>query len=374
VPDTLAAALSPQWLTAALRLRYPVVKVARVVAGPVVDRVSTNARFAIDLVGSAPPELPTRLCVKGYFNDVGGRARFIGESEAYFYRDVADGLGVRTLRTLYADVEQETRHGVVLSADVAAGGGEFLDVRSSLGPSDVADSLSQLAGLHAASWAAPAWTAASWLEPRLGRALQSWSQGQTIKRIETNLCGDNGSGIPTSWRDPQRLITAYTLLVNMAGAQQNTPGWCVIHGDAHIGNFFLDADRRPSLLDWQLVQRGMWYIDVGYHIGSALDVDDRRRTERDLLAHYLDCLRAQGVSPPPWESAWRDLGAGILHGMFLWAITTYVDPTTIAIMLNRLGTAAADHSAHSPHLMRHDNALSGASVSPLTTPITKEPR
>jgi hypothetical protein len=34
--------------------------------------------------------------------------------------------------------------------------------------------------------------------------------------------------------------------------------------------------------------------------------------------------------------------------LFLWAITTYVDPAIIAIMLHRLGTAAADHGAPGP--------------------------
>jgi hypothetical protein len=285
------------------------------------------------------------LCVKGYFNDIGRHAPFVGEPEASFYRDVADRIGVRTLEALYADVDPVSRHGVVVSADVTAAGGVFLDARSEFTPDQVAESLRLLARLHAASWSAPSWSAAEWLAPRLGRSLRGARRADTTARIGINLCGDNGDGMPPSQRDADRLVAGYVTLMEYIGTQQDTPGWCVIHGDTHIGNLFLTSDGHPAFMDWQLVQRGMWYLDVGYHIAAALDVEDRRSSERDLLTHYLDCLREFGASPPSWSSAWPNLGHGILHGLFLWAITTYVDPAIIAIMLHRLGTAAADHGA-----------------------------
>ena len=39
----------------------------------------------------------------------------------------------------------------------------------------------------------------------------------------------------------------------------------------------------PSFLDWQLVQRGPWCLDVGYHLASSLTVADRRAHEGDLV-------------------------------------------------------------------------------------------
>lgn len=89
----------------------------------------------------------------------------------------------------------------------------------------------------------------------------------------------------------------------------------------------------------------MWSLDVGYHIASTLTVDERRRTERDLLRHYLDCLASHGVTPPPWDDAWRAIAFGMVHGFYLWGITTKVQPAVIATLLHRLGTAVADHDA-----------------------------
>ena len=60
--------------------------------------------------------------------------------------------------------------------------------------------------------------------------------------------------------------------------------------------------------------------------------------------HYLDCLAAQGISPPSFDDAWPLLADGMTHGFFLWSITTKVAADVIAVLLSRLGTAVADHA------------------------------
>jgi len=69
VPETLGELLTPEWLNGALSTRYPGVRVTDVTPGPIVERVSTNARFKIE--GDIPPELPPALCAKGYFSEAG---------------------------------------------------------------------------------------------------------------------------------------------------------------------------------------------------------------------------------------------------------------------------------------------------------------
>jgi Phosphotransferase enzyme family len=344
VPDTLDEALSPSWLTAAMQPRFPGIEVRRVTPGPVVDRITTNARFVIEYSGG--PEGPSSaLCIKGYFNEFGCMARHVGEPEAFFYRDLAGPAGVRTLSSLYAEVDPETRHGVVITEDVVAQGGEFLDGRSVYTPEQAASSLAELAKLHAATWAQPQWATTPWLQPRMGVAMQVWGEAETLSKINANLNGSNGRGVPADLRDPQRLVDVYRAMGAVLAHAESTEPWCVIHGDPHLGNLFLDAARQPCLLDWQLVQRGMWYVDVGYHIASTLTVEDRRASERELLRHYLECLVALGVEPPSWELAWRAISRGIVHGFFLWSITTQVEPGLIYILLHRMATAAGDHDA-----------------------------
>jgi hypothetical protein len=326
VPDTLEQALSARWLTAALQPSLPGVDVVAVTPGPVVDRISTNARFSIECADGASHA----LCVKGYFNEIGRTAPYIGAPEAGFYRDLAATTGVRTLRAVYADIDPATRRGVVITEDVVAQGATFLDGNSPYTPEQTADTLAEFARLHAATWAR--YAEADWLAPRLGRVLEVWGHAKTIEIITRNL----GSA-----RDAHRLVDAYRVLMT-----PETGPWCVIHGDAHVGNLFVDGAGVTSLVDWQLVQRGKWYFDVGYHIASTLTVEERLRTEGDLLRHYLDALASHGVTPPPWDEAWPAIAGGMLHGFFLWSITTKQPPAVIATLLHRLGTAVADHRRH----------------------------
>jgi hypothetical protein len=345
VPDSLEQALSPQWLTAALQQRFPGVEISAVIPGPVVDRISTNARFAIECTNGVPDGLAPALCVKGYFNEIGRAARYIGAPEAYFYRDLAVATGVHTLRSVYADIDPPTGHGVVITEDVVSQGGTFLDGNSPYTPDQTAHTLAEFARLHATTWADPRFADAQWLAPRLGRVLDVWGLSSTIDIISANFEGPNGQRMPDEIRDAHRLVEAYRGLIALTAADTTTKPWCVIHGDAHVGNLFLGADQIPSLVDWQLVQRGMWYLDVGYHIASTLTVSERRHAERDLLRHYLDALASHGVTPPPWDQAWRAIAVGMAHGFFLWGITTKQPPAVIAILLHRLGTAVADHDA-----------------------------
>jgi hypothetical protein len=74
-PDTLEDLLSPEWLTDALTPRFPGLRVAEVQLGPVISRVSTNARFRISCDGGLPDGLSADLCLKGYFGDAGRASR-----------------------------------------------------------------------------------------------------------------------------------------------------------------------------------------------------------------------------------------------------------------------------------------------------------
>src|SRR5580692_1240659 len=100
IPDTLVEALDAAWLSDALGQRYPGIRVIAVQPGPVVSRVSTNARFRIECEGDLPPGMTADLCIKGYFTDCSETAsasRTAGVPEALFYQHLVGSAGVRTL-------------------------------------------------------------------------------------------------------------------------------------------------------------------------------------------------------------------------------------------------------------------------------------
>jgi hypothetical protein len=346
VPSTLDEALTPSWLSAALGVRYPGISVRSVERGPVVSRVSTNARFRIECAEALPEGLPPELCIKGYFNNpAAGRA---GIPETIFYREFAEATGVRTLQCHYAEVDPDTGHGVVITEDVltddaVARGARFLDGCSDYSVDQTAQSLAELAKLHAATWndaslTDPSIEGRTWLAPRMEQTLRA----RGLPEISANFDGPIGAGVPERVRDAQRLVDVYPVL---AAQVADAAPHVLMHGDTHVGNVYIDRDGNPSWLDWQVVQRGAWWVDVAYHIASALTVDDRRAHERDLLRHYLDELQALGVEPPGWDEALRDIRRGVVHGFFLWGITMKVTPQITASLLTRLGTAVDDHDS-----------------------------
>jgi hypothetical protein len=338
VPDTREQLLSPEWLSAALGLRWPGIEVTKVTPGPVVERVSTNARFTIECAGGVPEGLSPNLCGKGYFSEVGRVFAYVGEAEASFYRDVAAATGMRTLTCVYADVNPADRHGVVITEDVMPQGAEFLDARSDYSPDQAAQSLGELAKLHAATWQNASLASAEWVQSRI----ETYFLQRGVADIQGNFDNGIGAGVPKEAQDAQRLVDCmHRLAIEAPKAEP----WSLVHGDSHVGNLYLDGERRPSFVDWQMVQRGPWYIDVGYHLASALTVEDRRQHEQDLVRHYLDELTALGIEAPSLADAWAGVRRGMVYGFFCWGITLKVDPAITSILLTRLGTATADHDA-----------------------------
>jgi hypothetical protein len=328
IPQTLEEAMSLPWLSAALGT-----EVTGVSPGEVDNRVSTNLPLRVELADGSSRD----LWIKGYFSEIGRQYRFGGVSEAAFYRDLVERTGVRTLRPAVAMVDFDSSENIIVTEDELGSGARFLHALDDFTPDQAARSLEELATLHASTWMDPGLCDTPWLANRCN--LYTVTRG--LEEIRTNFDGPTGVGVPDVVRDATRLFEAYCVLGDRIGS---TTPWSVIHGDPHIGNICIDGAGHPFLVDWQLVQRGPWYIDVGYHIASVLTVEDRRQAESELLQHYLEQLGTRGIQIPA-RDVWPGIRLGMLHGFYLWAITLKVDPRKTAVLLERLGTAVADHDA-----------------------------
>ena len=119
----------------------------------------------------------------------------------------------------------------------------------------------------------------------------------------------------------------------------------LVHGDSHAGNIFRTADG-AGLIDWQLLQRGGWALDVAYHLCAVLPTELAEREERRLLGVYLQMMRASGQTVPDDEEAWRQYRESVIYGYYLWAITRRVDPPIIVQFNQRLGAAVARHDSY----------------------------
>jgi hypothetical protein len=150
--------------------------------------------------------------------------------------------------------------------------------------------------------------------------------------------------LPPSLQDRERILAA---LKAMWRDDDERP-LALSHYDPHLGNTFIDADGRPGFLDWQGVCVAPYIDDVTYFLGGALTIEDRRASERDLLATYLRALAKAGGPELDLDrdGVWLEYQRHHLHG-FLWAVTPPLmqSPENVAAMTARYVAALEDHDS-----------------------------
>ena len=328
VPTTLDAVLDPDWLTEALD---DIGDGDRIVGVEEVDSSKTLAqkvRFRVTVERDGARR--TRAyCVKAHLDGSPGTDIL---SEARYYGELAPHLDVRSPRAYYTAVDDAAQQAIIIMDDVVANGGRFMRAQSPYSLDTTRDTLGQLARLHAATWGCHQVADLAWLSPRIA------FMGDIFPVDQLQLLLDDGRGpdIAPELRSAPNVAEA----MRRTGAHEVT---CVIHGDPHSGNSYLDADGRACWLDWQVVQRGNWATDISYHLATVLDIETRREHEAEMLRHYLGELESRGAPAPAWDEAWEQYTLGFSYGYFLWVITRISSRAVVLIHIPRLAAALTDH-------------------------------
>ncbi|MEY2943567.1 MAG: hypothetical protein RLY97_1581 [Pseudomonadota bacterium] len=329
VPKTLEQALDAAWLSDVLDV--PVVKVNTV---EVIRTVATKVRFRLDLERG----LKLNLCLKGLLDvdDLTARGGPTMVREADFYGQVAGQMDVRVPTCFTTLIDREAQQAVVIMRDLIADGVSFCSALQAFSSDEAADSLAQLARLHNAK---ALLDTLPWITRRIAELAKA--DYISAERIQELLDGPRGVTLDANVRNAKRLVAGMQALAAVDAARPQF----LVHGDAHAGNIFRNHKGAPGLIDWQLLQRGGWALDVAYHIAAVLPVDVAEREERALLGHYLAVMRGFGHIMPSDEEAWIQYRESLVYGYYLWSITQRVDPEIITVFSARLGAAVARHDS-----------------------------
>ena len=262
--------------------------------------------------------------------------------EAWFYRVLNPKVRMNTPGVFFADFA-DSGYGVIVMEDLVERGATLTQCTQSAPPERMRRSLRELAKLHARFWE-DAFLDGPHLDVpmRADNHTSDWPRSNGPEVIAKFMATDRCAQMPASVRDPQRIDRAFW--VHLEDMKNNGP-FCLLHGDTHPGNGFVDADGAPGFFDWQTIAKGPWAYDISYHIISSLDVEDRRRHEKELLEFYLDQLAAFGVSAPPsFDAAWLQYRRYIAYGLHIWITnpSTFQAEANCASLTTRFSTAAAD--------------------------------
>ncbi|MGF6303793.1 MULTISPECIES: ecdysteroid 22-kinase family protein [Paraburkholderia] len=342
--------ISAKWLTAALRFRYPGVEVTSLKCEDVLSGTSTKVRVLLEYKGTGDDlGLPARMIVKGGFEEHSPLMKDMYHNEMRFYRDVLPFIDMNTPRCFYAGTDPSGWQSIVVMEDLRASGATFCHAQRSAGYDDVAARLVAMARYHAQTWDSPEF-AESGRYGWVGERFSGWSLDYMRRYLVPEVWRHyaelpRGAAVSRLLHDRDWMEAALTHL----GESHRGKPVCLIHGDTHLGNLYVTADGKPGFFDAQ-VSRAPWSLEVSYHICSALDIADRRKWERPLLAHYLTHLAANGVETPAFEVAWQDYRRDLIYGYFIFAIneTRFQTEAVNTAYAARFGAALLDHGTVSP--------------------------
>jgi hypothetical protein len=243
-------------------------------------------------------------------------------NEVRFYREIRPELEIEAPRAFGGVFDERNGQFGILMEDLSLRGARFPNATTPVSPDQVAGLLSSLAALHARFWQSPRlgadlrWlptTSRGGMHPVFDAIGLDLIRDQVRKNaFKQELIAPLERSLEQLWQDTwtvQRLFDAGSLTL--------------CHGDSHVANTYLLPGPQGGLLDWQLMVKGSWAHDVTYLIVTALEVEERRKRERELLAHYLEELRRRGVADAPDpDQAWLRYRQGVIWGIVIgWLIT-----------------------------------------------------
>lgn len=330
--------LTPEWLTAALGIKRPGVCVNSVKQDRIIWGSATKVFLTLGYDGDSQG-LPSSVCVKGGFDE---RSRAFGlgaayELEGYFYRDLAPDLSVEIPECYYAEAEEE--QGVVILEDLSIRDAEFGTPLKPWSVDRAAQALDVLASLHGPLWGSTQGKY-EWLPIGCKAARQAFEVMLSPENFPALIARDEIPELPPVLQDSARVRAGFQELWKHDDSSVHT----INHGDAHFAQLYAVPGRPAAFLDWQTACLAPWAHDVSYFIASALQVEDRRSHERDLLASYLDRLEAHGGPRIQADEAWLEYRKHTLHGFAWMCVPTAMQPAeVIAEMATRYAAAIDDH-------------------------------
>jgi hypothetical protein len=294
-----AADITPEWLTSALADRYPGVRVAAVEVVHTTE--ATNAHARLRIVYHEQAGAPTAVFCKLPPRDEYRREHIIesgmGRREAYFYRDMAPVLRMRTPAAHVTGYDESDGTFLLMIEDLADTGCEVSDGTWGIPPDSAAGALEDLAQLHVRFEDPKVREAdAPWVTRRKARPGNTY--GTTLLQFGLDHHRDR---LSDEFATIAQLYIDRDLELSELWLEGPTT---LLHGDAHIGNLFVD-NGRTGFLDWGLMTLSTPLRDVSYFLNMAMNIDDRRRHEESLLRHYLDAKDAMGTTQPfTFDEAW----------------------------------------------------------------------
>jgi hypothetical protein len=348
-------AITPEWLTAALCTQTPGATVTRVVVEAVSAGTQERHRLHVEYnEAGRRAGLPAAIFTKSLPSFVTRMiAGFSGHArvEGGFYMHVRPLIEIEAPTCFYSTYDRQTFTAIHLLEDlVATKQATFCGHKTKVTRAMAEDQIDLLATLHGRFYGDAT------LRERF-RWLADYPKWFTIgaQKMQTEHYTGKALDAAASLMPAklmQRRQEVWPATMKALAVHTSEPS-TFLHSDVHIGNWYQTGAGRMGLCDWQCPSRGHWSRDVAYAISSALEPEDRRNWERELLARYLERLAEHRAPKLNFDKSFTWYRQQLLHAFSMWTITLRHSPLlpsmqteamTLA-MMERVGTAIDDLDA-----------------------------
>jgi aminoglycoside phosphotransferase (APT) family kinase protein len=214
-----------------------------------------------------------------------------------------------------AIIDEEGSDFLMIMEDVVARGADPRDSTRPMTVDQAASGVRGLAKLHSEYWGDRITDnpALGWVEPFIPFAGLEYAPLE----IAHERLGDSVPAEIPAMTGTDLFVDIWARYIRTLTAAPQT----LLHGDPHIGNTYVLPDDTVGFLDWQMVRRGNFSLDLGYFLQGALSIEDRRRHERDLLGEYRSALSLPNDEIPTADEIWLRYRASVAHGLAIWIAT-----------------------------------------------------
>jgi aminoglycoside phosphotransferase (APT) family kinase protein len=309
------------------------------------NRLGSDAELPTTLFAKSTPTLVTRIA-----NGITGTAR----AEAGFYRELRPVLSLEAPRGYHCATDPRSFRTIHLLEDlVATKNAAFCMPTTVVSRSQAEQIVEELARLHGAAATLPS---VSGRRPAWLASYPQWWQAASsatyIRRYHHRgqASADDEEITPARLRG--RSSALWQQFVTSIDAHRHLSR-TLIHGDVHLGNWYLTDSGAMGLCDWQCISVGHWSRDLAYALTSALTIDQRRSWERELIALYLQRLAEAGGAVLDFPTTWDLYRQQALGALVMWTPTHHpprflpaMQPRSMTTeMLRRILTAIDDLDA-----------------------------
>ena len=307
--------ITPEWMTSALAQHFPGAEVDTVRVALRDDGTNRRARLALGYAAGSGPATVFAKAVDPEHADLVALTSGLYHEPRLFSSAVPLPLDHPAVYT--AIIDEDRRDFLMIMEDVVARGADPRDSTRPMTVEQAAAGVRGLARLHSEFWGdrLTGNPALGWVEPFVAFDGLEYAP----LHIAHERLGDTVPAEILALSGTELFVDIWARYIGSLTGPSAAP--TLLHGDAHIGNTYVLPGDDVGFLDWQMLRRGNFSLDLGYFLQGALTIEDRRAAERELVAEYREALRLPADEMPSEQDVWLRYRASVAHGLAIWMAT-----------------------------------------------------